>query len=58
VCGGHSAPNSRHISIFTGRVPFIYIVIRAMWSTMLGAFFVGVVGVCLGCICGGLGCCF
>jgi len=34
--GGHSAPNSGHISIFTRRVWFIYIVIRAMWATMLG----------------------
>jgi hypothetical protein len=49
VRGGHSAPNSRHISIFTDAISlFIYaikIVMRANRATMLGAFFVGCLGV-------------
>ena len=67
MCGGHSAPNFGHIFIFTGRVPFIYIVIRAMWSTVLGGecgviwgvlvgVWLGDLGGCPGCVLGwGLG---
>jgi len=45
VRGGHSASNYGAITIFTGRVWFIYIVMRANRATMLGAFFVGCLGV-------------
>jgi len=35
---GHSAVNFGAITVFIGRVPFIYIVMRAIRATMLGAF--------------------
>ncbi len=36
--GGHSALNFGHISIFTDGISCLYIVMRAIRATMLGAF--------------------
>ena len=60
MCGGHSAPNSRHISIFTDGISCLYMQLDSytgyMGDYVWGALWVRVgrilrvwIGVCLGC---------